>query len=218
MENLRSSLAIDRLLIRHNGKRQPSRANWVMCCCHTDVEKNCKRNMTLSKIRTAAIENRVFQAEWTEKYAFILPATSPTRLVCLICSDTVAFVKSGNLKWHYETKRRHSYPQQSKFRAQKIIELKAKCEQSTWVYSHSICLHISGRTSVDYWEYSGYWDNIKSPFWCFYVVEPSLKGVWILCRKHFWMEGKDMNCLKKINLKMRENVSRACSVTAHCCY
>lgn len=84
------------------------------CCCHTDVEKNCKRNMTLSKIRKAAIENRVFQAEWTEKYAFILPEKSPTRLVCLICSNTVVVVISGNLKWHYETKHRHfedSYPQ-----------------------------------------------------------------------------------------------------------
>lgn len=75
-----------------------------MCCCHTDVGDNC---IMLSKIRKAAIENRVFQAEWTEKYAFILPATSPTRLVCLICSDTVAVVKNGNLKRHDDTKCRH---------------------------------------------------------------------------------------------------------------
>lgn len=95
--------------------------------------------MAFSKIRKVDAENRVFQDEWVEKFAFILPA-SCTRPVCLICSESVAVVKSGIIKRHYEAKHRHfedTYPQQSKVRAQKINDLKAQYERSTWVLCHS---------------------------------------------------------------------------------
>lgn len=71
--------------------------------------------MPLSKIRKFDSENRVFRDEWPEKYVFILPATIPTRPVCLICMESVAIVK----KW-------------------KINGLKAHCERSTQVLSHSL--------------------------------------------------------------------------------
>ena len=60
-------------------------------------------------------ENRQFEEEWTEKFAFILPPTS-TRPMCLICQETIAVMKISNLKWHYETKHRNfeeTFPQNS---------------------------------------------------------------------------------------------------------
>ena len=47
---------------------------------------------------------------WTDKYAFVLPVGS-TKPMCLICNETVALVKSGNVKRHYETKHAHSCTQ-----------------------------------------------------------------------------------------------------------
>ena len=41
-----------------------------------------------------------------DKYAFVLPTVS-TKPMCLICNETVALVKSGNVKPHYETKHGH---------------------------------------------------------------------------------------------------------------
>lgn len=81
--------------------------------------------MPLSKIRKVDVENRVFRAEWREKCAFILPAATSTRLAGLICSESVAAVKNGNLKHHFETKYGHfkdSYPQRSEVRTRRIIE------------------------------------------------------------------------------------------------
>lgn len=49
---------------------------------------------------------RDFRDELSEKQAFILPATSSTRLVCIICKESVAIVKSGNIKHHYQSRRR----------------------------------------------------------------------------------------------------------------
>ena len=97
--------------------------------------------MALSKVRKVDVENRVFRAEWTEKYLFVLPAVSSTRPVRLICSESVAVVKSINLKCHYETKHRHfedSYPQQSEVRTRRINKLKAQYERSTRVLSLSL--------------------------------------------------------------------------------
>jgi len=78
-------------------------------------------------------ENRQFKDEWTEKYAFILPPTS-TKPMCLICQETVALVKSGNLKRHYETK--HSYfeatfPQNSALRTTKINGMKSSYQAAS---------------------------------------------------------------------------------------
>jgi len=48
-------------------------------------------------------ENREFKTEWTDSYAFVLPVGS-TKSLCLICNETVAIFKSGNLKRHYNSK------------------------------------------------------------------------------------------------------------------
>ena len=64
---------------------------------HTDVGEICYyRKLGKLILKTEASE------QWTEKYMFILPATSSMRPMCLICSESVAVVK--NLKQHYETK------------------------------------------------------------------------------------------------------------------
>ncbi|KAF2903158.1 hypothetical protein ILUMI_03028 [Ignelater luminosus] len=44
--------------------------------------------------------------EWTEQYCFTLPEQTRTVPVCLICNKTVAIVKSGSSKRHYETTQR----------------------------------------------------------------------------------------------------------------
>lgn len=55
------------------------------------------------KKRKVDSENRKFLAEWTEQYCFTLPERPQAVPVCLICNKTVAIIKSGNLKRHYET-------------------------------------------------------------------------------------------------------------------
>ncbi|KAK0131389.1 Zinc finger MYM-type protein 6 [Merluccius polli] len=47
----------------------------------------------LDKKRKVDSENREFKKEWTDKYAFVLPAGS-TKPMCLICNETVALVKN----------------------------------------------------------------------------------------------------------------------------
>ena len=59
--------------------------------------------MTSSKRRKFDNENRLFKEEWIEPYAFILP-TASSNPHCLICSQSIALVKSSNLKPHYESK------------------------------------------------------------------------------------------------------------------
>src|SRR4029434_2672881 len=69
-------------------------------------------------------KNREFKTEWTDKYAFVLPVGS-TKLMCLICNETVALVKSGKVKRHYETKHAHfaqKYPQNSEVRARNHLQ------------------------------------------------------------------------------------------------
>src|SRR4029434_7261684 len=77
------------------------------------------------KKRKVDSENRKFKTEWTDKYEFVLPVGS-TKPMCLICNETVALVKSGNVKRHYETKLAHfeqHYFQNSEVRARKINHL-----------------------------------------------------------------------------------------------
>lgn len=72
-------------------------------------------------------ENREFKTEWTDSYAFVLPVGS-TKPMCLICNETVAVVKSGNVKRHYDSKHGHfdhNYPPKSEVRARKIKQLQS---------------------------------------------------------------------------------------------
>ena len=90
----------------------------------------------------ACIEKRKvveFNQEWTELYMFILP-TGSSKPLCLICSETVAIIKTGNVKRHYETKYKsfgERYPLQSELRAQKINNLRAQYDWSTQIITHS---------------------------------------------------------------------------------
>ena len=48
--------------------------------------------------------------------------------MCLISNETVALVKSGNVKRHYESKHGHfeqNYPQNSEVRTRKISQMQA---------------------------------------------------------------------------------------------
>ena len=69
----------------------------------------------LSPTKNVDSKNREFKTGWTDNYAFVLHVGS-TKPMCLICNETVALVKSGKVKRHYETKHAHfeqKYPQNS---------------------------------------------------------------------------------------------------------
>nr|XP_054593491.1 SCAN domain-containing protein 3-like [Nothobranchius furzeri] len=98
-----------------------------------------KAEMAASKKRKVDSENRAFNPEWTESFLFVLP-TGGTKPVCLICSETVALIKSGNVKRHYETKHKcfeETYPLRSEVRSEKIRSLKAQYDPSTRILSHT---------------------------------------------------------------------------------
>ena len=80
------------------------------------------------KKRKVDSKNREFKrVDWQVAYAFVLPVGSTTPM-CLICNETVALVKSGNVKRHYETKHAHfeqKYPQNSEVRGRKINHLQS---------------------------------------------------------------------------------------------
>src|SRR4029434_10992793 len=91
------------------------------------------------KKRKVDSKNREFKAEWIDKYAFLLPVGS-TKPMCLICNETVALVKSGNVKRHYETKHAHfeqKYPQNSEVRARKINQLQSSYQATCSVIVRS---------------------------------------------------------------------------------
>ena len=57
----------------------------------------------LAKKRKFDQENRQFKDEFTDNFLFILtdPGHKP---MCLLCNETVAIVKSANMKRHFMTK------------------------------------------------------------------------------------------------------------------
>ena len=59
--------------------------------------------MAFLKKRKFDEENRSFKKERPQQYAFILPP-SGLKPLCLTCDESVALVKSSNLKRDYETK------------------------------------------------------------------------------------------------------------------
>src|SRR4029434_7697699 len=79
------------------------------------------------KKRKVDSKNLEFKTEWTDKYAFVLPVRS-TKPMCFICNETIALVKSGNVKRHYETNHAHfeqKHPQNSEVRGRKINHLQS---------------------------------------------------------------------------------------------
>src|SRR4029434_5881007 len=109
------SMAITRADRFVNGSLSVSQQTKIMACSKPD------------KKRKIDSENRDFKTGWTDKYAFVLPVGS-TKPICLICNETVALVKSGNMKRHYETKHAHfeqKYQQNSEVRGRKINHLQS---------------------------------------------------------------------------------------------
>lgn len=91
------------------------------------------------KKRKVDAENREFKAEWTDKYAFVMPAGS-TKPMCLICNETVALIKSGNVKRHYEKKHgvfEQNYPQNTTVRSRKITQMQESYQVSRAVMVRS---------------------------------------------------------------------------------
>ena len=92
------------------------------------------------KKRKVDSKNREFKrVDWQVAYAFVLPVGSTTPM-CLICNETVALVKSGNVKRHYETKHAHfeqNYPQNSEVRARKINQLQSSYQATCSVIVRS---------------------------------------------------------------------------------
>ena len=95
-----------------------------------------------AKQRKVDQENREFKEEWTEKYAFILPQSS-TKPMCLICTETVAIIKSGNVKRHDESKHSYferQYPQNTEVRTAKLTKLKSSYQATNSLFVRSMSM------------------------------------------------------------------------------
>ncbi|XP_078146649.1 uncharacterized protein LOC144537840 [Centroberyx gerrardi] len=68
-------------------------------------------------------KNDIFHPEWEEQYLFTLVKD---KCVCLLCRQTQALCKKGNLERHYRTNHptfEESYPPKSSLRAKKVADL-----------------------------------------------------------------------------------------------
>ncbi|XP_060845753.1 general transcription factor II-I repeat domain-containing protein 2A-like [Rhopalosiphum padi] len=105
------------------------------------------------KKRKVEAENRQFLAEWTD--CFTLPNRVGALPVCLICQQTVAIIKSSNLKRHYETKHKsfsEKYQVGSNLRKSKIESLYLSYSTSTQIINKAMseqekCTEASMRIS-----------------------------------------------------------------------
>lgn len=95
------------------------------------------------KKRKVDSENRSFLPEWTDQYLFILPNKTGALPVCLICQQTVAIIKSSNVKRHFETKHKSfdtNYPINSSLRKSKIERLRSNYSVSTQILNRTMTL------------------------------------------------------------------------------
>jgi Spin-doc zinc-finger len=100
----------------------------------------CAINSGVQK-RKVDNENRTFYSSWTYEFCFVLPARANSKPMCLVCHDTVAVVKSSNLKRHYESKHKGfetNNPKNSNNRNRKIDDMVASFNRSTNVLTTSI--------------------------------------------------------------------------------
>lgn len=125
------------------------------------------------------------------RFCFILPADS-SKPVCLICSETNALIKSGNVKHRpFEL----SYPLKSQLRARKITELRAQYDRSTrfitHIYSPATCKRMFTKGSVDFRAIKNisWWDSCEGVLNC---------G----CRDVIWRKTKRRDVWKKSNIPM----------------
>ncbi|KAM9307699.1 general transcription factor II-I repeat domain-containing protein 2B-like [Gastrophryne carolinensis] len=145
-----------------------------------------------SKKRKVDAENRDFKEEWTEKYCFILIATH-SKPMCLICNETVALVKSSNVKRHYETKHKsfeQQYPPNSEMQTKKIASLSASYEASTKRLVSSLSLQEK-------------------------TTEASLRVAWILGRHKKPFSDAEMieECMVEVVDAMFEAADESCDAT-----
>jgi len=107
------------------------------------------------KKRKVDSENRQFLQEWTDLYCFIFPNGIGTKPVCLICHQTVAIIKSSNMKRHYQTKHQPfsvKYQVGSNLRKSKIASLSSGYSKSIYVINKTMteqekCTEASMRIS-----------------------------------------------------------------------
>lgn len=82
-----------------------------------------------AKKRKYEDENRKFQREWTEKYAFI---DNNGKSLCLICKATISNYKGGNLRRHYEVNHAdfpNQYSEKSNLRTEKLKSLQSSLQK-----------------------------------------------------------------------------------------
>jgi hypothetical protein len=107
------------------------------------------------KRRKVDSENRQFQPKWRDMYCFTLPDRTGAVPVCMICQETVALVKSENLKRHYNRKHQlfsEQYPVGSNLRKAEIERLCSSYTKSTQIIKRSVteqekCAEASLRVS-----------------------------------------------------------------------
>lgn len=89
-----------------------------------------------AKKRKIADENRKYIEEWKEKYFFII---QNTKLMCLICRETVAVFKEYNVKRHYEIKHNDFLKFNNEVKQSKLKEFKSQLitQQKCLVQHHS---------------------------------------------------------------------------------
>lgn len=105
--------------------------------------RQAKAKMSLSKSlkRKVDVENRSFNEEWSDKYAFIMPTFSNAKPVCLICNETIAVAKEYILRRHHYTRHatfKDSYPEQSETRHRKIVTLKAGYSHASGIINQTL--------------------------------------------------------------------------------
>ena len=104
--------------------------------------------MSFVKKRKVDLENRQFKTEWTDKYCFFLPDHANSKPTCLICMQTVAVIKSDNLKRHFNCSHaasfNGSFPETSEQRKQKIASMLASYKRSV----STICKTASAQESA----------------------------------------------------------------------
>uniref|UniRef100_A0A672I8Z8 SPIN-DOC-like zinc-finger domain-containing protein n=1 Tax=Salarias fasciatus TaxID=181472 RepID=A0A672I8Z8_SALFA len=97
-------------------------------------------------IRRMDQENRLFKAEWTDHFCFILPDYVNAKATCLICMQTVAVCKAENIKRHFNTMHSasftSSYPANSDQRKQKIANMMAS-------YKHSVSTMVKSASAQE---------------------------------------------------------------------
>lgn len=86
-----------------------------------------------AKKRRIVDENRKYSEKQEEKYFFIV---QNTKLLCLICRETVAVFKEYNVKRHYETKRKDYLNFDKEQKQSKLKEFKSQLKTQQKMFSN----------------------------------------------------------------------------------